>query len=282
MSGGPTVITTIGGIATATSSGHVTSDVVRAGLSYKLDWPGMGGGNYRSMPVKAPVAAIWSWSGFYIGGHAGYGWGDDPTNDLIQRFNVPTPPVFLAGEHPNGFVGGFQAGANWQDRSFVGGFEIDLSGTDLKSSASATDIAIFAGTPLSVTKAVKLDLLGSARARLGYLVSPDVLLYGTGGLAWTHYQQTISSFRDNPGDFIDLSPTATWRYGWVAGAGGEMRLWNSNWLARVEYLHYDFGNSGNAFNGFTTDGVPNFITSQRMSGHLTADVVRTGISYKLD
>jgi outer membrane immunogenic protein len=188
----------------------------------------------------------------------------------------------MAGEHPNGFVGGFQAGANWQDRSFVGGFEIDLSGTDLKSSASATDIAIAAGTPLSVTKAVKLDLLGSARARLGYLVSPDVLLYGTGGLAWTHYEQTISSFRDNPGDFIDLAPTATWRYGWVAGAGSEMRLWNSNWLARVEYLHYDFGNSGNSFNGFTTDGVPDFITSQRMSGHLTADVVRTGISYKLD
>ena len=65
--------------------------------------------------------------------------------------------------------------------------------------------------------------------------------------------------------------TPTWRFGWVAGAGVETRLWDSNWLARIEYLHFDFRDSGNFIStgggGLTTD-------------NLTVDVVRAGLSYK--
>ena len=59
----------------------------------------------------------------------------------------------------------------------------------------------------------------------------------------------------------------------MAGLGVETRLWDSNWLARLEYLHYDFGDGGSSFStgsvGFTY-------------GHLTVDVVRAGLSYKFD
>ena len=47
---------------------------------------------------------------------------------------------------------------------------------------------------------------------------------------------------DQDGIFSSVS-SPNWRFGWVAGIGGEMRLFNSNWLARLEYLHYDFGRS---------------------------------------
>jgi outer membrane immunogenic protein len=78
--------------------------------------------------------------------------------------------------------------------------------------------------------------------------------------------------------------TPTWRAGWVAGAGGELRLWNSNWLARLEYLHYDFGNSGGTNQGFIDPTSPTGITPRliNVSGRLTTDVVRAGIDYKFD
>ena len=61
-----------------------------------------------------------------------------------------------------------------------------------------------------------------------------------------------------------------------------MRLWNSNWLARLEYLHYDFGKSAGVFQGFNDPPFGLEITRQTNSGRLTSDVVRAGIDYKFD
>jgi opacity protein-like surface antigen len=250
------------GSSNSFTSGHLTTDVVRTGLSYKFGQgaAGFAGAANVAMPVKAPrVAAVaWSWSGFYLGGHAGYGWGRDPFSD--PTFN---PGFVLTGIDSNGFVGGFQAGANWQSGAVVGGLEIDISGTSVKGSTSRTV------PDETVTRTDKFDLLGSARARLGYLARPDVLIYGTGGLAWTRLVQTTVD--TEVGDAFGTS-TPTWRFGWVAGIGAETRLWDTNWLARIEYLHYDFGDSGSSFSS----------SSVTTSGHLTTDVVRAGLSYKFD
>jgi hypothetical protein len=59
-------------------------------------------------------------------------------------------------------------------------------------------------------------------------------------------------------------------------------LCNSDWLFRLEYLHYDFGNSGSVFSDTTTNGVVTLLSNSITSQHLTTDVVRTGISYKLN
>jgi hypothetical protein len=61
-----------------------------------------------------------------------------------------------------------------------------------------------------------------------------------------------------------------------------MRLWNTNWLARLEYLHYDFGNSGSSSAGFTEIGAIALLANSTMSHRLTADVVRAGFGYKFD
>jgi opacity protein-like surface antigen len=275
-SGGPSVQTVPAGPVAGLTSGHLTSDVVRAGLSYKLDWPGMVSGGPAIMPVKAAPAAVWSWTGFYIGGHGGSGWGRDPFNQLIGVINFPilTPPVFLTGVNSQGGVGGFQAGANWQSGSVVGGVELDLSSTSIKGSSSTP-----VGSIPMVTQTDKFDLLGSARARLGYLVSPSVLLYGTGGLAWTQFDQSVAT---TFGATTTTTSMPAWKFGWTAGAGGQARLWNSNWIARLEYLHYDFGNSGASSTGFTDTGAVVFIGRSMTSHHLTADVVRAGVDYKLD
>ena len=262
-------------------------------------------------PAYAPVN---DWSGFYVGGHAGYGWGHDPfTSSLgsqqggipgFQSFNVP--PVTLSGLDPKGFVGGAHFGYNQQWGSWVGGLEVDISGTAMKASTANTSTGsistsqiLFNGVDLittTVTQPVRtsasqsdsFDLLGSARARLGGLVSPNLLLYGTGGLAWTRFvtntTQTQSVGAAANGSFTaDASATTVavqspvWMFGWVAGVGGEAKIYNSNWLFRVEYLHFDFGDRGGS-TLTNTSGVT--ATSVQTSGHLTADVVRAGISYK--
>jgi opacity protein-like surface antigen len=256
------------------ASGRLTADVVRAGLSYKFDrdrfaaavgYPAAGG--YPAMPVKAPRAAPvpWSWSGFYIGAHAGYGWGRDPFTDPIATGLV------LTDINSNGFVGGFQAGGNWQWGAWVGGLEIDLSGTDVKKTNTGT-VVFPGGDTETHSRTDKFDLLGSARTRIGFLPWPNLLVYGTGGLAWTRLVQTdvdTAVFGGTPSSNTNATPT--WRFGWVAGVGVESRLWETNWLARLEYLHYDFGDSGSSFNG---DG------TGTTSSNLTVDVIRAGLSYK--
>ena len=270
---------------TALSSGHLTTDVVRAGVSYKLNWPDPTGAGNTMIVAKAVAPAVWSWSGFYIGGHGGYGWGNDKSQLMVQPDAFPAlVPIEIGGTKSSGYVAGFQAGGNWQSGQVVGGLEIDLSATGIKGSSSASGIDINAFPlpgPMSGIRTEKFDLLGSARARLGFLVRPDLLLYGTGGLAWTRLETTVNNVSAN---FAYTMSTPTWRTGWVAGAGGELRLWNSNWLARLEYLHYDFGNSGGTNQGFIDPTSPTGITPRliNVDGRLTADVVRAGVGYKFD
>jgi outer membrane immunogenic protein len=272
-------------LASPFDSGHVTADVVRAGLSYKLNWPDPAGAAGPSMIVaKAIAPAVWSWSGFYVGGHAGYGWAKDGTQVMAHTdfFGPGLIPTLVGGVDSRGYAAGFQAGANWQSRSFVGGLEIDLSKTGIKGSASASgfDNSI-PPLPAAGTLSDKIDMLGSVRARLGFLVRPDLLLYGTGGLAWTRLEQTFNNVGTT---FAFTQMTPTWRAGWVAGAGGELRLWNSNWLARLEYLHYDFGSSSATSQGFIDPNDPTGIdfTKIQTAGRLKTDVVRAGIDYKFD
>jgi opacity protein-like surface antigen len=259
------------------TSGHLTNDVVRAGLSYKFgqDLIAAAGPANTAMPLKAPPAAALprNWSGFYLGGHAGYGWGSDPRSDAI--FGNKAPDTVLGTRiDSRGFVGGFQAGANWQWSAWVSGLEIDLSATGIKG--STTNVSADGSTSVTVSDA--FNLLGSSRARLGYLVWPNVLLYGTGGLAWTRLDQTTNQ-TDSGGTFGGTTPS--WRFGWVAGLGAETRLMDTNRLVRLEYLHYDFGNSGSSAISLSGTG-PTDSSSSLTSGHLTNDVVRTGLSFKFD
>jgi opacity protein-like surface antigen len=281
-SGAFSQFTPAGALVTSSNSSHLTADVVRAGLSYKLNWPDQAGAGGAAVIAKAPIASVWSWSGFYAGGHGGYGWGRDSTEIRVDPgfLLIPErPPTVLTGVNSNGYVAGFQAGANWQSKDFVGGLEIDLSKTGIDGSTSVTGDDGLGGF-IAGKVDEKFDLLGSVRARLGYLVRPDLLLYGTGGLAWTRLEQTQTNINTVA---TTITSTPTWRGGWAAGAGGQLRLWNSNWLARLEYLHYDFGNSRGDFEGFFDSGNGGLETNVRVtSGRLTADVVRAGVDYKLN
>jgi outer membrane immunogenic protein len=189
---------------------------------------------------KAPPPVYLSdWAGFYIGVNGGGGWAN-------TKFDLsPVANATLTG----GLVGG-HAGYNWQYGSVVAGVEVDFDGADLKKTVPVTLHRV----PGSVTE--KTDELATARARLGYVVLPQLLAYGTAGAGWAH-SSAVDTFGNS--GFAN-------QFGWVAGAGLEYKVWGPL-IARVEYLHYDFEN--------TTFG-PAPVGNAKES----IDTVRGGLSYK--
>jgi outer membrane immunogenic protein len=150
------------------------------------------------------------WTGIYIGGNAGYGWSN-------MNFTT-TDPVGLGNgsQSMSGFTGGGQIGAGKTFGSLYLGLETDFQGSSLSASNGVTTSNV--------------DEFGTARARIGYVYSPQWLLYATGGAAFGHATATNTAF----------AFPSTWGVGWTAGGGFEW-MFASNWSGGVEYLHADFG-----------------------------------------
>jgi outer membrane immunogenic protein len=240
----------------------------------------------RPPPVyKAPpLAPLFSWTGWYIGGNAGYGWGES-TNPAISS-NLVVEGVAVSGLvfpslSPKGFVGGGQIGYDWQvNPSWVVGLVADFQGADIKaSSTNSGDLVTRAALPVRFTVAEslseKLDFLGTVRGRLGYAAG-NWLFYGSGGVAYGDVRSTVdftvsTASNANNIEAIPGSHTET-RGGWAAGGGVNYAL-TPNWIVGADYLHYDLGHT--SVTGF--DGRGDFLTaSQKVGG----DIVRGVINYK--
>jgi len=121
--------------------------------------------------------------------------------------------------------------------------------------------------------------LGTVRARLGWTPMQNVLLYGTGGLAWERVERTVSfAFASPFSSSTQTSRDARDHFGWAAGAGAEALLFSPNWIGRVEYLHYDFGTVESVASFVSTN--PTFTPRSDRGGRQTIDLVRAGVSYK--
>jgi outer membrane immunogenic protein len=213
----------------------------------------------RPPPVKAPAyLPAPSWAGFYLGIHGGYGWGHESVQEDLSPLSNPSP---------KGGVFGGQIGYNWQFGTFVAGLEVDSSWADLKDSQSVTASAVGVTETLSLSS--KVDYLGSARVRAGFLATPDWLIYGTGGVGWAHDSMTITDTLSAGGVSVTASESASKSHvGWAAGGGVEYKLL-PNVLLRAEYLHYGFGSE-----------TYNFSLGDTLNSKLSVDVVRGGLSYK--
>jgi len=174
-----------------------------------------------TMPLKAAHASpVYDWSGFYLGGHAGYGGGSfgPGTNPLPQQ------GVFFP-HSITGLIGGAQAGYNLQlANRWVLGVEADISFT------SPLDRPKLVPAPFHTT----FDYFGTVRGRVGYAFG-SWLPYVTGGAAWA---RTRVDLNDLAGDVIGNK--SRMHLGWVAGTGVEFAL-GGNWSGKVEYNYIDLG-----------------------------------------
>ena len=186
------------------------------------------------MPVKTPaplMAAVYSWTGFYVGGHLGFGWGRSSINDIdnlcLGVSNCPNPPDRY---HFDGIIGGGQAGYNWQTGNLVFGAEADFSFSGMKETTGLIRTTL--------TLATKIDWFGTARLRLGY-AADRALFYVTGGLAYANVE---NSFLDVGCGTPCVLVASDVKFGWTAGGGLEYAF-APNWSVRAEYLYVDLEKS---------------------------------------
>jgi outer membrane immunogenic protein len=226
----------------------------------------------RKAPAYVPPAPPpFTWTGFYGGIHAGYGWSDSHANIAVAPAGLIDPASL--DQNGSGVIGGGQIGYNWQFApSWVIGIEGDVSGTGIRKTTFGPLTA--GGAPFGVgfTNTAERDIrwLATVRGRLGYAAN-NWLFYVTGGGAWGEADYTAGPTFAGLFNPITFSHNSS---GWVAGGGVEYGFTN-NWSARVEYLYYDLGSvtSTNASTGAA------FVSTQAWDRN-KINVVRAGVNYK--
>lgn len=277
--------------------------------------------------ASAQTAPV-NWSGFYVGGNLGYGWGEAHSSQsgAASSFSgAPTvyvPNAFTvagAGEKTalDGVLGGIQAGYNFSHQKWIIGAETDLqfgrqtTNTLLVSPLNGSvcnnvilpsgPCSVFPVTPTLVNGSIStalessIDWFGTVRGRVGYLVSDNLLVFGTGGLAYgqvsvsTTTNAAVSVSKGN--GFAPGSTSANQskiNSGFTLGGGlqGALPSFSPNWTWKVEYLYVDLGSVdtttpfamvGNGGSAYYTPITGPAATHTRF----TENIVRLGLNYRL-
>jgi outer membrane immunogenic protein len=247
------------------------------------------------MALKAPPpsAPIWTWTGWYVGATAGGDWGRDPVTSLFTcpdaacAYIIPAnlAVVSAAGTGTlkgSGFTGGIELGYNAQFGNFVLGAETDFESFRVAATRVVTGPFPAAVTNFTVGTSVSTSWLWTLRGRAGFALAPQVLVYGTGGLAVTQARLS-NSFTDNFAALGGAANTAgasstsgTWA-GYVVGGGVEWGI-APHWTVKGEYLYVNFGSkTTTAIAGGLPGFTPNTLTT---TGTLSANIARAGVNYK--
>jgi len=181
--------------------------------------------SYRApYTVNQPLDA-YSWAGPYLGVNVGYSWGS------VSR---------SGGGSPSGVAGGVQGGYNWQfGTPWVVGLEADIQA----SGADDTFAAWKFSNPW----------YGTVRGRVGYAFNQNLLVYGTGGLAFGELKTQLGGLSE--------SNTSA---GWAAGVGAEFMI-TKNLSAKAEYLYVDLDSH-------------NYVLTGASNGY-SFSTVRIGLNY---
>jgi outer membrane immunogenic protein len=266
------------------------------------------------------------WTGFYVGLNAGATWANSNQQTIgvgpISTFQNYRPwgySKYDAGEiaaistaasasgfnngNNVGFIGGGQIGYNWQFyNSLVAGVEADIQGIAGNHGSRTVSTVVPGGSAYSnysdnwfgaTSVRGSLDYLGTVRGRLGWLFTPTLLLYGTGGLAYGGVTLNSATQVWNTGYFgnyvapaiggVNYSNT---QVGWTAGAGLEWMFW-PNWSAKVEYLYYDLGSVTQGFAlpvaySYTSGDYSHSdaaLFGGQVRARINGNVVRAGLNY---
>lgn len=283
------------------------------------------------------------WTGFYAGLNAGYGGG---ASNQARTFSTPLvdTPFSIAGPYGplsngfasvgagdvntnmSGFIGGGQLGYNFQwGTNLVIGAEADIQGAMIRGSglwnavrSDASSFSVrftsFQGATYDLTRMASgrssisagVDWLGTARGRLGILVTPELFVYGSGGLAFGGASASaahqlflsdayvitgrhaflptvvVTAAQDYPTS-AGVAHFSDTRVGWIAGGGGEW-LFMPRWSLKAEAYYYDLGSAS-----FQASPVRVWNAGQLVAAHLPATrirydgiIARLGVNFHTD
>lgn len=274
------------------------------------------------LPPPPPPPPMWT--GFYAGLNLGGGVSTSTTVTTIGysvydwaagAYNLPFgwTSGYRAGNASvgqAGVVGGGQIGYNYQvSPHFVLGFETDFQGTSISGSGTSYGLTGASGNTANpaenflhlqngvVNASAGIGWIGTVRGRVGFLATPSLLLFATGGFAYgnTYASVGTSGYHWHPGNEIahpENPVTPTWtslsstRVGWTVGGGAEW-MFLQNWSAKVEALYYDLGSQsvGGQFSPLINPAAPNsiaIINGATTTFNYQGVIARIGVNYHFD
>ena len=204
----------------------------------------------KARPYVAPI--VWSWTGFYIGGHVGAGWGTTEStltglHDRSRRSFRRSPSTCLSPRPARA--------VSWVAcRLDITGRPVGLCSASRVTSLAPTSRARAPASSFSAAS-TKTDWLASVTGRLGAVVLDRGLVYVKGGAAWQNSTHTVTlpSFGGVGGQ--DLTSREITHFGWTIGMGTEWMI-TPNWTAFVEYNYYEFDKKNYEFPLNLGAGIP--------------------------
>jgi len=203
------------------------------------------------LPYKTPAPPpppVCLWCGFYVGASAGAGFGDkwwDGNNPTLITaplgFEIlGGPGQSLGNSSLDGFLGGLQAGFNFQSGPMVFGVEGTWTWTNMNGRFPIATVfgidAQQAGGGFNASS--KLDWIATAVGRVGFTID-RAWIYAGGGAAWT--QEKDSALANMLVETFEWDGSNT-KLGWTFLTGMEYAI-DAHWSARIQYNYYDFGTS---------------------------------------
>jgi outer membrane immunogenic protein len=231
-------------------------------------------------PMKAaPMAPpVFTWTGCYIGAHAG---GGSMHDSFTQDNTFSTDVVDTNGNSGTGTgaVAGGQLGCNYQDGNAVFGLEGEGYWSNLKTTTGNSFTSTGEGvTNFAATTKNKDDFTVAARVGIAF---DRTLVYGKAGWAWGNFSfGSVNNFTAFPGSgftsFTDTIAATKTLNGLLLGAGIE-HAFSPNWTVKLEYNFLDFGSAGVSLTGCDT-GSPCF-NSGTVSQHVYKQIFKVGFNY---
>ncbi|HET8544877.1 MAG TPA: hypothetical protein VFL68_10250 [Pseudolabrys sp.] len=242
---------------------HPYVQTVRAELAYKFGWGREAFGSGAMAYAAAPAPVAYNWTGFYIGAGGGYGM-FNLDSSLSQNGVLQSDNQTLGGRGWFGTAGG---GFDYQfNGPFVAGLFADFDFSDIHGNWHDPNSS--AGGP------IKQKWAWFAGARAGYLITPDVLAYLSGGFTRSrfsdvHFFNNGISSQPEP----DFMPATTYN-GWFVGGGAEAMIpWFRGLSLKSEYRFADYGSKDvPILNSPSTGGSVNV--------HPFVQTIRTALVYR--
>jgi outer membrane immunogenic protein len=212
-------------------------------------------------PMPSPPC---NWNGFYLGLNAGGEFGHSEDKDL-DNYNFPDRPW---GYSESSFVGGEQAGYNFQWGWLVLGPEIDAGYMDVSGSK------VEPGFPGDTVGKSNSDFYATFRGRVGFALDCWLFYATGGGIGVNYHTQVIDDSRTEAGPDSIFASKQEFDWGYTVGGGVErmFNFWGRRWSFKVEYLYFDLGSQ--SFSGLSAnDGIYGW------RGDTTGHIVRGGLNF---
>jgi outer membrane immunogenic protein len=233
------------------------------------------------LPLKAPEAPAYQWSGCYLGVNLGGG-----TSGTNFRSTVD-PGTYLAagdaatvggsgggGANADGILAGGQVGCNLQSGMLVYGLEGDFDYFHSNPQWNNNTNTLANGNGFAISQSLTTSYLATVRPRIGIAADRN-LGYITGGAAFTSISYTEAYVDANAPPGTGIASASRTLVGWAAGAGWEY-AWADHWTVRAEYLFASFPTTS-ALGAITGAGGTNTLHG---STDLVIQLVRAGVNFK--